>query len=164
MATIREFTAEDTLALQEIWNGIIKEGKAFPQLEYLEDSEAYSFFSGQSYTGVAEGEAGEAIGFYTLHPNNVGRCGHIANCSYGVSPSHRGNKAGQALVEDSLRKAKELGFTLMQFNAVVASNLPAMHIYEKIGFVKLGTIPGGFLYSDGRYVDIILYYFDLQTI
>ena len=93
-----------------------------------------------------------------MHPNNVGRCGHIANASYGVRRDRRGKSIGRALVQDSLRACGELGFRLLQFNAVVANNLGAIALYESLGFVRLGTIPGGFLLKDGRYEDIILFY------
>ncbi len=59
---------------------------------------------------------------------------------------------------NSLSKAKEYRFRLMQFNAVVAENVRAQKLYESLGFVKLGVIPEGFLMKDGHYEDIILYY------
>ena len=65
------------------------------------------------------------------------------------------------LVEDSLVKARENGFRVMQFNAVVATNAGARHLYEKLGFVQLGTIPGGFRMPDGSYADICPYYHEL---
>ena len=121
--------------------------------------EAASFFAGQSYTGTAvEEETGEVVGLYILHPNNVGRCGHIANASYAVRTDMRGKHVGEYLVRDCLAQGKRLGFRILQFNAGVASNLPAQKLYEKLGFVKLGTIPGGFLVKDGTYDDILLYY------
>ena len=49
----------------------------------------------------------------------------------------------------------------MQFNAVVASNTHALHLYERIGFTKLGVIPGGFCMPDGHYEDIIPHYYVL---
>jgi ribosomal protein S18 acetylase RimI-like enzyme len=32
----------------------------------------------------------------------------------------------------------------MQFNAVVATNASAIHLYEKLDFVRLGVIPKGY--------------------
>ena len=39
----------------------------------------------------------------------------------------------------------------MQFNAVVENNVHARHLYERLGFVLVGTIPNGFLMKDGTY-------------
>ena len=57
-----------------------------------------------------------------------------------------------------MEKGRELGYRILQFNAVVAGNTAALHLYEKLGFVKLGVIPGGFLMKDGTYQDIIPHY------
>ena len=57
-----------------------------------------------------------------------------------------------------MEQAKALGFGILQFNAVVKSNLPALRLYKKLGFVQLGTIPGGFRRKDGMYEDIIPHY------
>ena len=118
-------------------------------------------FAAQSYTGVADAD-GQIVGLYILHPNNVGRCGHICNASYAVSSSMRGQHIGEKLVTDCLKKAKELGFRVLQFNAVVESNIHARHLYERLGFVQLGTIPGGFRMKDGHYENICPYYHTLD--
>ena len=59
-------------------------------------------------------------------------------------------------------KAKDLGFRVLQFNAVVESNTHARHLYERLGFVQLGTIPGGFRMKDGHYENICPYYHTLN--
>lgn len=159
--TIREYRREDTPFLREIWNTVVEEANAFPQVVTMTEKEAEDYFTAQTYTGVAELN-GEPIGLYILHPNNIGRCGHIANASYAVRKDIRGQMAGEKLVRDSLRIAKEKGFRLMQFNAVVSTNKVAIHLYEKIGFQRLGMIPEGFLLGDGTYADIILYYYILD--
>lgn len=158
--TIRQYTQQDIPAMTAIWNRVVEDGIAFPQLELLDDATGAAFFGGQTYCGVAEID-GVVSGLYILHPNNVGRCGHIANASYAVAADHRGQHIGEALVSDSLVQAKRLGFKIMQFNAVVESNTHARHLYERLGFVQLGVIPKGFLMKDGRYENICPYYIEL---
>lgn len=157
---VRAYTAADLSAMCAIWNRVVEDGVAFPQTEPLNAETARAFFAAQTFCGVAE-EAGEVLGLYILHPNNVGRCGHIANASYAVAASACGRGVGEALVKHCLREAAACGFRLLQFNAVVAGNTAARHLYEKLGFVCVGTIPGGFRLADGRYEDILIYYHTL---
>ena len=162
MITVREYQQRDMAAAMGIWNEVVREGVAFPQVEELTEQEADDFFTSQTYTAVAEdSETGEVVGLYILHPNNVGRCGHIANTSYAVRSDKRGLHIGELLVKDSLVMGARLGFRLMQFNAVVAANVHALHLYERLGFTQLGRIPKGFLMKDGHYEDIILLYIEL---
>lgn len=154
---IRAYTRADLAQMIPIWNEIVEEGITFPQEDCLDRESGSAFFASQSYTGVADTD-GKIVGLYILHPNNVGRCGHICNASYAVSSSVRGQHIGEKLVLDCLKKAKELGFRVLQFNAVVESNIHARHLYERLGFVQLGTIPGGFRMKDGHYESICPYY------
>ena len=144
----------------EIWNEVVSEGIAFPQEDPLDLDSGHEFFKSQTLTSVAV-EDDNILGLYILHPNNVGRCGHIANASYAVASSGRGQHTGEKLVIDCLERAKELGFHIMQFNAVVESNVHARHLYERLGFVQLGVIPGGFRMKDGHYENIFPYYIEL---
>ncbi|MBR6180437.1 MAG: hypothetical protein IKQ77_04400 [Prevotella sp.] len=74
MITIRRYNHCDGEAAMEIWNSVVREGIAFPQLEELTEDMADDFFCSQSYTGIAvEEETSEVVGLYILHPNNVGR-------------------------------------------------------------------------------------------
>ena len=143
-----------------IWNEVVEDGEAFPQEEFLDDKTGAEFFASQTYCGVADND-GEIVGLYILHPNNIGRCGHLANASYAVDSTCRGKHIGEKLVSDCLAQAKEKGFRVMQFNAVVANNTHALHLYERIGFTRLGVIPQGFRMPDGHYEDIIPHYYVL---
>lgn len=154
---IRTYKEQDLEEMIRIWNEIVEEGIAFPQEECLDSESGKAFFAAQTYTGVAE-DNGQILGLYILHPNNVGRCGHICNASYAVASGLRGRHIGEKLVLDCLRQAAEEGFKVLQFNAVVESNVHARHLYERLGFVQLGTIPGGFRMKDGRYENICPYY------
>ena len=161
--TVREYGEKDLGSMISIWNEIVEEGIAFPQEDFLDGETGKAFFASQSSCGVAE-IGGQVLGLYILHPNNIGRCGHICNASYAVSSKARGQGLGEKLVLDSLRKGKKLGFSVMQFNAVVESNLRARHLYERLGFQPLGIIPDGFRMKDGHYENICPYYFELKNI
>ena len=50
-----------------------------------------------------------SIGLYILHPNNIGRCGHLSNASYAVKKGQRGLHIGEKLVRHSLQKGRGLG-------------------------------------------------------
>ncbi len=155
----KEETLADAVA---IWNQVVEDGAAFPQTELLDRESGREFFAQQSFTGVArEKETGITVGLYILHPNNVGRCGHICNASYAVRRDCRGQHIGELLVRHSMAKGRALGFRILQFNAVVKSNAPALALYAKIGFTPLGVIPGGFLAKDGTYEDIVPHYIEL---
>ena len=159
---IRSFQSKDLEKMCKIWNEVVLDGIAFPQEETLDEVSGAAFFSAQTYTGVAE-EDGVVFGLYILHPNNVGRCAHIANASYAVSKQSRGKHIGEKLVLDCLAQARAHGFRILQFNAVVESNVHARHLYERLGFVQLGTIPGGFRMKDGHYENICPYYINLTN-
>lgn len=158
---IKQYTQNNVQPVNEIWNEVVEEGIAFPQTELLDEKTGDEFFQSQSFTGVAYDKNGEAAGVYILHPNNVGRCGHICNASYAVKGTMRGQHIGEALVKHCIEKARELGFGILQFNAVVATNESALRLYKKLGFTQLGVIPKGFLMKDGHYEDIIPHYYSL---
>lgn len=158
--TIRNYTENDLNAMIAIWNEVVEDGIAFPQEELLTEKTGAEFFGSQTYCGVAE-ENGTIYGLYILHPNNIGRCGHICNASYAVSKAFRGKHIGELLVKDCLVQAKKCGYGVLQFNAVVESNIHARHLYERLGFVQLGTIPNGFRMKDGHFENICPYYHEL---
>ena len=156
---IEKYTQKDLPEMMKIWNLVVEAGQAFPQEDSLDLSGAEKFFQSQTCCGVArKGLNGPVLGLYILHPNNVGRCGHICNASFAVLPEVEGKGIGRALVQDCIQKAAMNGFRIMQFNAVVADNAGARHLYEELGFNYLGLISEGFRDKSGRYKDICLYW------
>ena len=160
---IKAYQAEHVSRMIAIWNAVVEEGIAFPQEELLDAASGAAFFASQSHCGVAEDDSGRIVGLYILHPNNVGRCGHICNASYAVDAECRGQHIGEKLVLDCIQSAKKLGFHVLQFNAVVETNIHARHLYERLGFQQLGVIPGGFRMKDGHYENTCPYYLDLTA-
>ena len=96
---IREYKTQDAEDAAEIWNQVVRDGVAFPQEKELTTKEADNFFKEQIYTGIAENkDTGMVVGLYILHPNNVGRCGHICNASYAVKKDIKSNNHSSILI------------------------------------------------------------------
>ena len=105
---VRGYEEKDLSAMIRIWNEVVEDGVAFPQEEVLTTETGREFFAAQTYSAVAaDVETGEIYGLYILHPNNVGRCGHICNASYAVSKGSRGLHIGEKLVSDCLLEGKK---------------------------------------------------------
>lgn len=153
---VKPYDSKNVREAINIWNEVVREGIAFPQEEELDLVTGDEFFKAQSFTGLAfDEDTEEILALYILHPNNVGRCAHISNASYAVRSDVRGRHIGEIIVKDCIARAKELGFRILQFNAVVATNIHARHLYQRLGFKELGTIPGGFRMPDGSFADIV---------
>ena len=60
--------------------------------------------------------------------------------------------------EHSLREAADQGFRAMQFNLVVATNEPSLHLWKKLGFEVVGRLPGAFRHSRHGFVDAFVMY------
>ena len=65
---------------------------------------------------------------------------------------------GMGVVAGAAAFASAHGFGILQFNAVVEGNVHARHLYERLGFSQLGTIPRGFRMKDGTFANICPYY------
>lgn len=155
---IRAYMEAELSSMTALWNQIVAQGDSFPQEQPLTLEEARAFFQQQSFTAVAVDEAGCVHGLYILHPNNAGRCSHTANASYAVRSESRGSGVGEQLVRHSLKMCRALSFRGLQFNAVVCTNKAAIHLYEKLGFQRIGVTPGGYRMKDGSYQDLWLFY------
>ena len=93
--TVIPVTPETIPAAVAIWNQVVEDGVAFPQTKPLTLAAGTAFFVEQTLTAVAVDEDGTVLGMYILHPNNIGRCGHLANASYAVERSARGRAWGR---------------------------------------------------------------------
>lgn len=160
--TIRAIDEAACDAARAIWNAVVRDGHAFPQEDELDAPAFRAFCASQRYTGVACDADGTVLGLYILHPNNVGRCAHIANASYAVAAQARGRGLGHALVRHSLETAADLGFRGLQFNAVLADNTAARRVYTDCGFEVLARVPGGFRDRSGAYKDTLILYRPLR--
>ena len=107
------------------------------------------------YTYVAEFQ-NKILGTYILRQNQPGLGGHVANAAYMVHPGAYGQGIGSAMGCHSIKQAKKLGFSAIQFNFVVSTNLVAIQLWLKLGFKIVGTVPKAFNHQKLSFVDIYI--------
>ncbi len=121
-----------------------------------EEALAY-WFRPDTHTYVAEQDR-HVVGTYILKPNQAGAGSHVANAAFMVVPGGRGQGIGRAMGEHCLSEARRLGFRAMQFNFVVSTNESAIHLWQKLGFKIVGTLPGAFQHPQKGDVDVYVMY------
>ncbi|QEL14343.1 GNAT family N-acetyltransferase [Limnoglobus roseus] len=160
MIEIRPIQDADYAPLLAIINEVIERGDAFYfDVPFTPDGlRDYVRSFTAAFVAVLEGRV---VGGYVLRPNHPGRGSHVANGTYMVDANTRGHGVGKLLGEHSLAEAKRLGFSAMQFNAVVSTNTGAVELWRKLGFAIIGTVPQGFRHADGRFVNLHILHRDL---
>ena len=92
---------------------------------------------------------------------NPGRSSSTGTLGISIIEGYRGIGLGTEMMRILLEKAKEAGYRMVILD-VYADNLRAIHLYEKFGFVKAGTIPKYAYFEDKGFVDSITMYKLLQ--
>jgi len=109
---------------------------------------ARDFIVGMFEDGQLTGTAG-----FFRRPNNKERHkGHIWGVY--VRPESRGKGAASALMQEIVRRAREID-GLEQITLVASANLPAQRLYKALGFQSYGVEPHSLKIGD-RYVDDVL--------
>lgn len=155
---IREATQQDKPAIWRILEPMIRAGETYPLARDMTEWEALDYwFSGAHRVYVAE-EDGTLLGTYYLRPNQPGQGAHVANCGYVTASEARGRGIARAMCLHSFEEAKRLGFRAMQYNLVVATNAPALHLWQSCGMEIKGRLEGAFHHPEKGYVDAFVMY------
>ena len=82
-----------------------------------------------------------------------GRMSHVGSLGISVKDGYRGVGIGQELMREAERHAVAMGLESILLE-VFSINERAIHVYEKMGYRKIGVIPGGVKYR-GEHVDSV---------
>ena len=147
---IRDATAEDWPEIWPIFAQIVRAADTFSYDPAIGEAAARDMWmvGPPGRTTVAVDDDGAIVGTANMYANRPGPGDHVASGNYMVADGHRGAGIGRALIEDSLTWAREAGFRAMQFNAVAESNTSAVGLYERVGFVTVGRVPGAFRHPE----------------
>ncbi len=161
---LRIANESDWDAIWEIFHAVIAPGDTYVFDPHMprEEALAYWFHAG-THTYVAEAK-GQIAGTYILKPNQPALGSHVANAGFMVAPSARGLGVGRRMGEHCLEEARRLGFRAMQFNFVVSTNEPAVHLWQQLGFRIVGTLPGAFHHAQKGFVDAYVMFQSLENV
>ncbi len=155
----RRASAADWPAIWPIWHDVVAAGETYTWPPDTDEPSARALWMLPEPAEVWLAEAGgEVLGTALLKPNQPGLGSHVANAGFMVSPSAAGRGVGRALAEQVVRRARELGYLGMQFNAVVSVNTRAVRLWKALGFEIVGTVPGAFRHAQLGLVDLHIMY------
>ena len=151
---IRPAVDADRDSIWEIFHAVVASGDtyAFDPAICRNDALAY-WCHPANWCYVAE-RRGRVIGTYLLRSNQPGAGSHVANAAFMVAPDSSGSGVGRAMAEHCLDQARELGFRAMQFNFVISTNEAALHLWKRLGFTIVGTLPDAFRHPTRGYVAV----------
>jgi len=155
---VRTAEAEDWPSIWPIWRDVVSRGDTYAWLPDTTEPDAKGawMLPPPAQVFVLEDDDGSIAGTALLKPNQPGLGDHVANASFMIDPGRSGRGLGRTLAEAVLAAARERGFTGMQFNAVVASNAPAIALWTSLGFEVVGRIPGAFRHAELGPVDFLV--------
>jgi ribosomal protein S18 acetylase RimI-like enzyme len=155
---IRPATQKDVPAILEIVAPILRAGDTYAIDTNLTEDDVIAYWMGKDKVTLVAEEDGKIVGTYYIRQNQGGGGSHVCNCGYMTSPAASGRGIARRMCEDSLKRAKDLGFSAMQFNFVIASNAAAVHLWPKLGFEIVGRLPGAFMHPTLGETDALVMY------
>ncbi len=171
---IREYHASDWLMLWPILKKEFSHGETYPYARTITELHAMQvWITDPQYTYVAESvshdkkshprHTHELLGTYYITPNKPSAGSHVCNCGYIVATEHRNAGIGTSLYNDSVVRAKQLGFRAMQFNLVVSSNERSIYLWKKLGMHTVGKLPGAFKSPRHGFIDAFVMYRNFEN-
>jgi L-amino acid N-acyltransferase YncA len=160
---IRAATDQDWPRIWPFFSAIVAAGEtyAFPDDLTLETGRSWWMARPPGQTVVLE-EGGVVLGSASMGPNRPGRGDHVGTASFMVQPVAAGRGIGRALASYVVDWHRAHGFSAIQFNAVVETNLAAVHLWQAFGFEIVGTVPRAFRSATHGEVGLHVMHLDLR--
>ena len=103
---------------------------------------------------------GRIVGHCDVHRRTRADDRHTGVFGIAILDGYRGVGIGERMMRAVIGQAQRIGIQVIELD-VFSINTAAIHLYEKMGFKKAGTIPGKILRL-GRYFDEDTMYLDLR--
>ena len=158
LPTIRVATKEDEEGLWNILEPMIRKGGAYVFLLDKSKKSLMDYWLGTEKTTFAVERGGELVGTFYLKANQEGLGDHVCNAGFVVAQEAEGQGLGRWMGTIALEEAKNRGYLAMQFNFVIQTNEPAVHLWKSLGFSVLGEIPEAYRHPKLGLVSALIFY------
>jgi ribosomal protein S18 acetylase RimI-like enzyme len=156
MIEIRPAVADDWPPIWAMLEPIFRAGETYALPADIEQGEARRYWMGPDRKVFLATEEGVALGTGFAHPNQQGGGAHVANCAFATAAAARGRGVARALCAHAIDYCREAGFRAIQFNFVVSTNEPAIHLWHSFGFDVLARLPKAFEHPRLGFVDALV--------
>ena len=156
--TIRPAVQSDDDSIWRVIEPVFRVGETYPLPRDISRAAAFTYWRATGHQVFVAEDGGQIVGTYYMRPNNRGGGSHVANCGYIVATDASRRGVARMMCADSLERARERGFTAMQFNFVISSNERAVSLWKSCGFTIVGTLPGAFAHPTHGLVDAYVMY------
>jgi len=156
--TIRPATADHHAAIWALIEPVIRAGETLALPRDMTRDAALGFWMAPANDAFVAEAAGEVVGSYFLHANQLGGGSHVANCGYVTAQQATGRGIARAMCRHSIDHARARGFRAMQYNIVVSTNERAIRLWQAMGFAIVGRLPGAFAHPALGDVDAFVMY------
>jgi ribosomal protein S18 acetylase RimI-like enzyme len=160
---IRRATPADAAALAALILPVIRAGDTYALPRDLSADAALGYWCAPDRETFVMEADGDILGSYYLRANQPGGGDHVANAGYIVAVPARGRGLAHEMAAHSIARARARGFTAMQFNFVVASNVRAIALWQSLGFAIVGRLPHAFRHPALGPVDAMVMFRSLET-
>lgn len=153
---IRPATPADWPAIWSILEPITRAGETLALPRDCDEATGRAYFASPEKQNFVAVDGGAVLGASYIRPNQQGGGAHIANCGYITAEAARGRGIARALCAHSIEHARAQGFRGIQFNFVVSTNEPAVHLWQSFGFEVLTRLSGAFEHPKLGFVDALV--------
>ncbi len=157
MITIRHTADHDADAIWAIIEPAIRAGETLALDRNIDQKAALSTYwmRHDNTVFIAESD-GAIVGSYFLRANQSGGGGHVCNAGYATAMAATGKGVARQMCEHSLVQARGQGYTAMQFNFVISTNVRAVRLWQSCGFDIAGTLASAFRHPVHGLVDALV--------
>jgi ribosomal protein S18 acetylase RimI-like enzyme len=155
---IRPARNDDAAAIWRVIEPAFRAGETYPLPRDIDEPNGLAYWFNTGHEVFVAEDLGDIVGSYYLRANQQGGGGHVANCGYITAVDARGRGVARSMCQHSLDRARQRGFSAMQFNFVISTNERAVRLWQSCGFAIVGRLPGAFAHPIHGFVDALVMY------